>query len=141
LIQGSQRREQLLINMTPMIDVMIFLIVFFLAATKFAEIEREQDIQLPGTRGVGSLSGVLNNKVVVNVKKDGTVVIEKRVYGLPELKAFIRSRLEVLKDNLKVEIRGDKRASHGDVARVLASLREAGISRPTINTKQEELGP
>jgi len=124
-----------------MIDVMIFLIVFFLAATKFAEIEREQDIQLPGARAVGSLSGMLSNRVVVNVKKDGTVVVDKREYGLPELKALVRSRLEVLKDGLKVEIRGDKRASHGDVTRVLATLREAGVSRPTINTKQEELSP
>jgi biopolymer transport protein ExbD len=141
VIRTPARREELLINMTPMIDVMIFLIVFFLAATKFSEIEREQDVQLPEAGKVGSLSGMLGDRVMVNVKKDGAVFIDGRSYAVPELKAMVQRRVEVQKGNLKVEVRADRRTLHGDVARVLAALREAGVSRPAIDTKQETLEP
>ncbi len=141
MIDTSGRKEELLINMTPMIDVMIFLIVFFLAATQFAEVERQQDIQLPVAGRVGSLSGMLSGRVIVNVKRDGTVVVERKEYGAEELRALIRRRLETFKDSLKVEVRADRRTLHGDVAKVLAELREAGISRPAINTRQETLEP
>jgi biopolymer transport protein ExbD len=46
-----------------------------------------------------------------------------------------------LKDALKVEIRADKRTLHGDVARVLAMVREAGVIRPAIDTRQVTLEP
>jgi biopolymer transport protein ExbD len=141
MIRLPARREELLINMTPMIDVMIFLIVFFLAATRFAEIEREQDVQLPVAGKVGSLSGMLNDRVLINVKKDGSAYVDGRSFNLEELKSLVGRRVGASKTNLKVEVRADRRALHGDVARVLAALREAGVSRPAIDTKQETLEP
>jgi biopolymer transport protein ExbD len=138
---SGRRREDLLINVTPMIDVMIFLIVFFLAATNFAEIEREQDIQLPEASRVGSLSRILDNKITVNVRQDGTSLVEGRKYGAAELKALVATRHARFKDALKVEIRADRRTPHGEVTRVLALVREAGVSRPMIPTKEFSFGP
>jgi len=138
---NAKRREELLINVTPMIDVMIFLIVFFLAATNFAEIEREQDIQLPEAARVGSLSRILDNKITVNVRQDGTSLVEGRKYDAAELKALVATRHARFKDALKVEIRADWRTPHGEVARVLALVRQAGVSRPVIPTKELPSGP
>ena len=141
MIRTPVKREELLINMTPMIDVMIFLIVFFLAATNFAQIEREQDIQLPETISTGSLSRTGDSKITINVKQDGAAFVEGRAYGAEELRELIGRRRARWKDALKVEIRADRRTLHGNVARVLASVRAAGVSRPFVDTKETSLEP
>ena len=139
MIRTQPKREELLINMTPMIDVMIFLIVFFLAATNFAEIEREQDILLPESRGIGSLSRTADLKITINVKKDGSVFVEQKRLSLEELRALLTRRQAALKRAPRVEIRADKRTPHGEVAKVLVAVRAAGISQPAIDTKQVTL--
>lgn len=142
MLKKEPRREELLVNMTPMIDVMIFLIIFFLAATNFAEIEREQEILLPEAKGTtGSLSRSLDRKLVINIKKDGAVVIDGKSCSVEQLKSVLAHRRASLKDTLKVEIRADKRTLHGDVAAVLVLVREAGIATPSIDTKQATLEP
>ena len=135
----SPARSEIAINVTPMIDVMIFLIVFFLAATNFAEVEREQDVQLPGTQGVGNLSRTLDTKLTINVKQDGSTVVSGKTYDAKDLEALVREHRLRLKEALKVEIRADRRAYHGDVARVLALVRSAGVLRPIIDTRQVSL--
>lgn len=133
--------EEIQINVTPMIDLMIFLIVFFLTATTFTQIEREQEVLLPSTRGSGSLSRALDNNLIINVKKDGTLVVAGRRYGEKDLLAVIAARNSSSNKTLRVKVRGDARAFHGDVARVLALVEEAGVTRSYIDTKVEKLEP
>ena len=135
MLRVEPKREELLINVTPMIDVMIFLIVFFLAATNFAEIERQQDIELPATRSTGPLSTTLDSTLIVNVKRDGQIYVAGQELSEKELEAVVRRRLEVFKSALRVEVRGDWRGSYGNVARVVAAIRKTGVSRAALNTK------
>jgi biopolymer transport protein ExbD len=142
MLRVEPKREELLINVTPMIDVMIFLIIFFLAATNFAQIEREQDIQLPGTKTTtGSLSKTLDSKVTINIKKDGSFFVKGERLEVDGLKALIARHRTALGDGMKVEIRADERATHGSVAKVLALVREAGVTRPAIDTAQTQMEP
>ena len=94
----------------------------------------------------GRISDELSSQYTVgytskNVKRDGAVFVDGKSYAVPELKALVRRRAEAIPGSLKVEVRADRRALHGDVARVLAALREAGVSRPAIDTREETLGP
>ena len=139
MIRCDRRTEDVYINVTPMIDLMIFLIVFFLAATEFAQIEREHDILLPQTRGVGGLSKALENKLVINVKRDGEIIVEGRKCREEDLLAFVATRNKGAGNKLKVKIRADKRTPYGNVAAVLAIVEKAGVSAPFIDTKQENL--
>jgi len=139
MIRCDRRTEDVYINVTPMIDLMIFLIVFFLAATEFAQIEREHDILLPQTRGVGGLSKALENKLVINVKRDGEIIVEGRKCREEDLLAFVATRNKGAGNKLKVKIRADKRTPYGNVAAVLAIVEKAGVSAPFINTQQENL--
>ena len=142
MLKTEQRREELLVNMTPMIDVMIFLIVFFLAATNFAEIEREHDIKLPETRGgTGSISQSLDKKLIINIKKDGTIIVDGKKLNQEQLKSQVALRRSALKDALKVQIRPDKQAAYEAIAPVLNLLQKAGVSGPAMDTKETTLEP
>ena len=46
MIEMQQEKEDLQLNMAPMIDMIFLLIIFFLTATTFTEREREQDLSL-----------------------------------------------------------------------------------------------
>lgn len=140
MIRSEKKREDIYINVTPMIDVMIFLIVFFLVATNFAQKEREQDVLLPEARGTKVLSKALESNLIINVKKDGQVVVNGRKIGERDLQDLIARRHEAT-SALKVKVRADKRTPYGDVATVLATVERAGVSRPYIDTKQDLLEP
>lgn len=141
MIRNDKKREDIYINVTPMIDLMIFLIVFFLAATNFAQKEREQDVLLPEAHGAGGLSKALENNLIINVKKDGDIIVDGRKYGEKDLQAFIARRREGAKNALKVKVRADKRTPYGNVAAVYAIIERAGVSRPYVDTKQDLLEP
>ena len=136
MIQKPRKHEDLLINMTPMIDVMIFLIVFFLAATNFAQVERQQDVELPETRPGGTLSTTLDSTLIVNVKKDGQIYVAEKKLSDAELTDLVSRRHEVFKSALRVDVRGDQRAAHGDMCRVYRAIRRGGVARPAIILKE-----
>ena len=54
MIQMEQEKEDLQLNMAPMIDMIFLLIIFFLTATTFTEKEREQDVLLPNNKNPSS---------------------------------------------------------------------------------------
>ena len=66
--------EDVQINVTPMIDLMIFLIVFFLTATTFTQMEREQEVMLPSTHGSGSLSRALDRAWALSLLQEAARV-------------------------------------------------------------------
>ncbi len=139
MIKVDSRREELHLNIAPMVDVIFLLIIFFLTATTFAEKEREQDVLLPENRVPGSLSRGLDRNIIVNVVRDGTL----RVYGEPmthaELQELIRDRRERVPAPLKVQVRADKRTAYGNVALALETIERAGVQRPYIITRQVEM--
>ncbi|MBI4604242.1 MAG: biopolymer transporter ExbD [Planctomycetes bacterium] len=136
---ATRREEDLQLNMTPMIDMVFLLIIFFLTATTFTQKERELDVQLPATRVAGSLSKALERNLILNVRRDGTVAISGRTYGEEELVAYVRDLSERSKGTLKVKVRGDARALWAHVARVFAAVNRAGVKSTHVDYKQVEL--
>ena len=142
MIKVEKRSEDLQINMTPMIDMVFLLIIFFLTATTFAEKERELDVLLPSTKGAGSLSKALEQNIIINVKKDGEIVVAGRLLTEPELVAFVAGRREASAPApVKVKVRADRRTPHGHVAAVLDGVLRAGVARAYIDTKVLDLEP
>jgi biopolymer transport protein ExbD len=121
---------------------MVFLlIIFFLTATTFSQKEREHDVLLPATRGAGSLSKTFERNLIVNVRKGGEILVAGRQLTEPELQSLVADKNARSSGTLKVKVRADRRAPYGFVARVLAAVERAGVARPYIDTKQEELEP
>ena len=142
MIQMQEEKEDLQLNMAPMIDMIFLLIIFFLTATTFTEREREQDVLLPSNRNPGSLSRSLDNNIIVNVKQDGGIFVMGARIEPEQLVALLKERksaLEKKKVNLKVQIRGDKRTLHGNVSAALEAVERAGIAKPHLITKTLEI--
>ena len=142
MIEMQQEKEDLLLNMAPMIDMIFLLIIFFLTATTFTEREREQDVLLPSNRNPGSLSRNMDNNIIINVKQDGSIFVLGEKISAEQLVGMLRQRkaeLEKKKVKLKVQIRPDKRVIYGGVAAALEAAERAGIVKPHLISKTVEL--
>jgi biopolymer transport protein ExbD len=135
MIQIETRPEELQLNMAPMIDMVFLLIIFFLTATSFTEKEREQDVLLPANRNRGSLSRNFDHNLIVNVLRDGRILVFGEAVNFDALTALVGDRKHRIGAPLKVQVRADQRAVYGKVAQALQAIERAGVQKPYIITK------
>ncbi len=113
------------LNLTPMIDVVFLLIIFFMLGTKFTEIERKLELKIPEVTHQDSLVRPPEPKVI-SVYRDGTIVFERQPVTLQELRDELRTlRAEFPK--VPVLIRGDVDTRFQKIAEVLSTCKEAQI--------------
>ncbi|MEX0794323.1 MAG: biopolymer transporter ExbD [Pirellulaceae bacterium] len=122
-------------NLTPMIDILFLLIIFFMVGSKFTELERSIDLDVPRVSDAGTLSPA-PEKRVVNIHRDGRVSLGQTDLTLDELRSELVTAREEYRD-LGVLVRGDSEVPFDRVANVLNSVRQAGISEMGISVRLE----
>ena len=121
------------LNMTPMIDIVFLLIIFFMAGTKFTEMEHGMDLDLPQVSSVGTLKGVPERKPI-HILSDGKIGFDNQIIGLEELTRRLKASVASHR-GLSVLVRGDESVPYGYVARVMAACQNAGINELSIQTQ------
>ena len=117
--------EQPTLNLTPMIDIVFLLIIFFMVGTKFTEVERQIGIKLPEVTDNGALTEVPAKKIV-NVHADGMITLDRKTVSLAELTEKLREAKTQYSD-LSVIVRGDGSASYEEVVRAFNACRQSGV--------------
>ena len=118
--------EQPTLNLTPMIDIVFLLIIFFMVGTKFAEMERDIDLKVPTVKDSGALTDAPRRKTV-HVYRDGTILFDRRDVTLKQLAGELRRAREEY-PKMGILIRGDGRGSFQRVAEVLNACRQADVT-------------
>ena len=117
--------EEPALNLTPMIDVVFLLIIFFMVGTQFAQQERGFDIELPTVSDAPPLTG-RPDPITINVLANGQIRVDQQPQTLREIAALLRRAKENYADQAVV-IRGDGDARYELVAEVTAACYQAGI--------------
>jgi len=128
--------EQPTLNLTPMIDIVFLLMIFFMVGTKFTELERSLELQVPEVSSAGTLTAAPQKKII-NVHHDGRITLNRQVVSLGDLTdqlASARSQYQ----NLGVIVRGDATGAFQNVAAVLSACRQAGISDLGISVRMAD---
>ena len=73
IIQTDESQAAITIELTPIIDMVFLLLVFFLVATTFHQTEREMRIALPAASSAGPISAILQ-ELIVNIDADGQII-------------------------------------------------------------------
>ncbi|MCS7237402.1 MAG: biopolymer transporter ExbD [Thermoguttaceae bacterium] len=124
------------LNLTPMIDVVFLLIIFFMLATKFTEIERKLELRIPEVAYQEMLVRPPDPKVIT-VYRDGSIAYEKRILTLDELKENLKSaRTQFPK--LSVLIRGDMEVQFQRIADVLSICKQVQIPQVSVAVRPKE---
>jgi biopolymer transport protein ExbD len=119
------------LNLTPMIDVVFNLIIFFMASTTFAQLEREIDLKVPEVSRGEALTEAPAHRVV-NVFRDGRITLDREAVTSEQLtQRLIAARRQYAE--LGVLVRGDAQAVHQQMAEVLSACKRAGIQELGIS--------
>jgi biopolymer transport protein ExbD len=121
------------LNLTPMIDVVFQLIIFFMVGTKFAEMERNIALQVPEVSPIKALTPAPERRVI-NVYRDGRVELDRDFVSLEQLTDQLAAARREYAD-LGVLVRGDGEGAFQNVAGVLGACRQAGISDLGISVR------
>ena len=123
----SRDDDEPVLNLTPMIDVVFQLLIFFMVATTFLDPEKEIGIELPEAVA-GDAADTEREELVINVFADGRIVMAGQELPADELlgalKAAARSDPQV-----PVTIRGDRLVHHESIVAVMDA---AGSERATL---------
>ena len=124
------------INIIPMIDVIFFLLVFFMLFTSFRSTPEGLDMQLPKAVTTTQQS---ENNIIINVTEDGNYFYQNQNINLNDLDNTIKKEHENL-NNLTAIINADKEVKYRYVVDVMDNLRNAGIYKLALaaESKGEE---
>ena len=123
----TESLEEPSLNLTPMIDIVFLLIIFFMVGTRFSEIEQQFDIETPKAVALAPMSAA-PDPVVVNVTRAGRISIGNAELTLDELK----SRLEEARQTFAqqtVLIRGDGESIYQSVIDVMSVCHQAQVHK------------
>lgn len=117
-----RRRSSYGLNLTPLIDVVFLLLVFFLLTAHFVR-DEALDIELPTAQSVSpaDAEGVLQ----VVLGRDGAIRVRDRRVAPDQLEAVIRAELPPEGPRM-VQLRGDQEAKLGLTVLVIDAARKAG---------------
>jgi biopolymer transport protein ExbD len=120
------------IQLAPLVDVLLLLLIFFLLTWNAARNENELDIKVPKASAAKQKSAPIGD-IVVNVKADGDVVVNRRTLNNPQLTNLLKSLVQ-LNPEQAVVIRGDEAGAYKNIIGVLNVCTEAGITNVAFAT-------
>ncbi len=114
-------------NMTPMIDVVFQLIIFFLLSSHLARQEKQLSLPLPAARSGLVEAADARPRLTVNVLADGTLLVANRPIQPEDLVRLLRERRAAHGEELEVRIRADRNVLYRRVEPVMVACVQAGI--------------
>ncbi len=132
LIDMENEVETPAVELTPLIDMVFLLLIFFLVATTFHQTEREMQIALPAAQAAGPISAQMR-ELVVNVDAEGVIHVGGREITSNDLQSIITDALARNPDQ-KVTVRGDRSAAYEHIVVVLDVCKGAGVIEPYLDT-------
>ncbi|MCA9177861.1 MAG: biopolymer transporter ExbD [Planctomycetales bacterium] len=123
--------EQPTINLTPMIDIVFLLIIFFMVGTKFSEMEPKIPVKVPEVSHAGALTAAPERRIVT-ILESGEVALDDQMMTVPDLIHELKLARQEYPE-LGVVIRGAAMGAFQNVASVLSACQAAGISEMGIS--------
>ena len=115
------------INMTPMIDVVFLLIIFFLVSSHLVRQETQIELPLPIAKSASEDKVLDVPRVTLNVKSDGQLFLAGREISIERLEPHLRELREKEGDQLEVRVRGSRETPYTFVEPIMVACTKVGI--------------
>ena len=124
------------INMTPLIDVMLVLLVIFILTAPLMTSAIKLD--LPKTSATNPVDAP--NFVTVVIDKNGQVFLNEQATSLTQLTDSLK-QIAIVKSDTEVQLRADETVAYGKVAEVMGVTQQAGLNRIGFVTQSQQQVP
>jgi len=116
--------------LTPLIDVVFLLIIFFLVSTEFIDLSKKVKIQLPQSDSSQNSERKLKN--VIELSQDGRIFLNGQAVALGNLS----NQLAQKDPKRPLVIRADKRAPYGEVVSIMGICQSLGFQEIDAAVKE-----
>ena len=135
----KKQQEDAEIDMTPMIDIVFQLIIFFILTISLEESAMDPDIILGDSPNGPEIEETLPTEVLVEVTMGGKIKVNGASMSPSMLTSVLASRAQTYgSNNVEVMIRGDKRARHKNIRQAMDAAANAGLWRIKFQAMKEK---
>jgi biopolymer transport protein ExbD len=124
----------LIMNMTPLIDVVFLLLIFFLVATRLAEADRDLEVVLPSASEARPMTEQ-PRELVINIDQQGNFFIGASRMTIEEVDRVLQQAKANNPLQQSVIIRGDKRAEYDAIVQAMNLCKKHAIERFNLDTQ------
>lgn len=138
-LKGKAPEEVSTINVTPLVDVMLVLLIIFMVITPM--LQKNVSVDMVQSKHAIVMNGAnKTNAVVISVTRDGKIYLNKDIVAVNNLAKQVEDKIQNKLDKT-VYLKCDSRAKYGDVTAVYDQLRDAGVEDIGLLTQQQEEQP
>lgn len=131
--EQSRRRVEVIVDITPLIDVVFLLLIFFMITTTFVN---SPGIEVDLPKSSTSEHPAQPQDVVVAIGIEGDIIYEHDKVSISELTALLESKYKE-KPEATVVVQADREVYHGLVVKVMDAAKHAGFGKLAIATQEK----
>lgn len=131
-LRRERRHEAIHIDVVPMVDCMLVLVIFLVVSSVFVE-DPGIEVEKPDVSGTG---GITQNAMLIAITADDRIFFDGQEIRLDQVATMLQQA--ALGQESPLIVRADKAASHGMFANVYAEAKRAGIAQVLFATTHAE---
>jgi biopolymer transport protein ExbD len=121
------------VDLSPLIDVVLSLVIFFILSTTFLH-KHGMKLELPKSK-TGEVAA--DTRILVTVDKGGSIFVAKTQVKEEELKSVLQDMLKTAQDK-RIMLRADSKLEYGKIVKIMDIVRDSGANGLTIATVKEK---
>ncbi|MCD0459890.1 ExbD/TolR family protein [Roseiconus lacunae] len=134
----NRSNEDVTINLTPMIDVVFLLVIFFMVGSKFSESESAIDVSVPAVGPANPISRVPDDRVV-SLTRDGQIMLNDQPVTKDQLVQQLTNEFSQY-PALNVIVRADSDTPIQQYASIALLVRQSGVKKIAMAVKVDQSG-
>ena len=123
------------LSLTPLIDIVFLLLIFFLVATRFSEEDQEMNIRLAEASEAKPTTSQ-PQETFINIDAEGVYVVSGKVLELDDLCPMLEAVWVNNPGTASVTIRPDERCAWKWIAAAANACKKAGLDDPAVHTRK-----
>lgn len=123
----------LVMDMSPMIDLVFLLLIFFLTNSQMINYLKDPNVKVP-VADSARVPKLVQGRIVFNVYNDGQILSERSVPLTPAEVTRIVAQRKTETPDLRLHVRADRRTPHEAVQKLIAASAEAGVTDVIFST-------